>query len=43
MSESASLASTGADEGSITALAAAGVIAVLAGAVFARHRRRITI
>jgi LPXTG-motif cell wall-anchored protein len=39
LSESASLASTGADEGSITALAATGVIAVLAGAVFARRRR----
>jgi hypothetical protein len=38
MSESASLATTGADNGSLTALAAIGVIALLAGAVFARRR-----
>ncbi len=39
MSESASLASTGADNGSLTALAAIGALALLAGAVFARRRR----
>jgi LPXTG-motif cell wall-anchored protein len=38
MSESASLASTGADSGSLTALAAIGALALLAGAVFARRR-----
>jgi LPXTG-motif cell wall-anchored protein len=42
MSESASLASTGADGGSLTAVAAVGALAVLAGAVFARRRRQVT-
>lgn len=43
MSESALLASTGADGGSLTAVAAFGALAVLAGAVFARRRRHATV
>lgn len=42
MSESASLASTGADGESLTVAAAVGALAVLAGAVFARRRRNAT-
>ena len=42
MSESASLASTGADGGSLAAVATVGALAVLAGVVFARRRRHFT-